>query len=264
MYDCATTHINGYVAGITDNITRLSFGIGYPYTTASHRTGGMWQADTKVCIDGFDKSGTVCTVCQTLTTPYIRVADKLCGIRHNRASLSTVACPGRSTGTAAGRRTTGGRTTGRRSTGTAATGCTVIFAGCRLLLLCSFSCCLFLCFSALFSFFSCFTCSLLCSLFLLDLTDLCRLLTDQGRIFIGLFLSGTDFGSVICAGLLFLFESGIKLLFLILALLFHRNKLSLFVLQITLEGLYILYRSYICLECLAVIVVKLLCVLCFI
>ena len=48
MYDCATTHIDGYVAGITDDITRLSFGIGYPYTTASHRTGRMWQADTKV------------------------------------------------------------------------------------------------------------------------------------------------------------------------------------------------------------------------
>ena len=77
MYDRTTAHVDCYMTGVTDDITRLGLGVGYAHTTASHRTGGMWQADTEVCIYGFDKSGTVRTIGQALAAPYIRVADKL-------------------------------------------------------------------------------------------------------------------------------------------------------------------------------------------
>ena len=98
VYDSAVAHIDRTVAGITDDIAGLGLRVGYSRPHAAQRAGGMGQAHTEFRIHGHNKSGTIRTVCQAGTAPYIGVAHELGSVADHGASLSAV-----SHGTAAGR-----------------------------------------------------------------------------------------------------------------------------------------------------------------
>ena len=74
----------------------------------------MGQGNTEMCVNCFDKSGTVCSVSKTGAAPYIGIAHKLAGvIRHclsgSAGTGRTASAPGR-TSAAVGRTSIVGRT----------------------------------------------------------------------------------------------------------------------------------------------------------
>ena len=86
MDNLPSAHINCHMTGIADNVTWLGILIAH-FTSCPlqcHRT--VWQADSKVGINALDKSGTVRSIGETLAAPYIRVSNKLAGIRYDITS----------------------------------------------------------------------------------------------------------------------------------------------------------------------------------
>ena len=91
MYDRTASEIKCYMTAVADDIARLSLAVGYTVSTGSHRCRAVWQVYTKVCIYRFDKSGTIRTIGQGLTAPYIWVSNKLTSITGYRIASTGVA-----------------------------------------------------------------------------------------------------------------------------------------------------------------------------
>ena len=86
MDNLPSAHINCHMTGIADNVTWLGILIAYFTSGTLQCHGTVWQADSKVGIDTFNESGTICSISQALAAPYIRVSNKLTGIRYYIAS----------------------------------------------------------------------------------------------------------------------------------------------------------------------------------
>ena len=77
MNDRAATDINSNVTTVADDVAWLCICKAYAISNASHSTGAVRKTDTEVCIYTHNETGAVCPVCQTGSTVYIRITDKL-------------------------------------------------------------------------------------------------------------------------------------------------------------------------------------------
>ena len=78
MYNLSAADVKTNVTTVAYKITGLCIcKTTYIITAASLCTGRMWKTDTEVRIYAHGKTGAVCSVCQTGTTIYIWVTDKL-------------------------------------------------------------------------------------------------------------------------------------------------------------------------------------------
>ena len=77
MYDSAVSGKDRYMSGVYDNITGLMVFPAHCYTSGGLSVTGTWQAVSEVRENLLCKSGTVNTVCQAVSSIYIRITYKL-------------------------------------------------------------------------------------------------------------------------------------------------------------------------------------------
>ncbi len=84
MYDGVVSYIDGYMSAVADDVTGRCIGKAHGVSEASHGAGAVGQADTEVGIDAHDKAGAVGAIGQAGAAVFIRIANELAGISHNR------------------------------------------------------------------------------------------------------------------------------------------------------------------------------------
>ena len=77
MYNKAAADIQRHMSLIANQISGLRLLIGYPGSRASLLIGGTGKTVPELLINTIGKAGAVCPVCQTGSTVYIRITDKL-------------------------------------------------------------------------------------------------------------------------------------------------------------------------------------------
>ena len=77
MNDRAATDINSNVTTVAYNLSRLCIRKTYLVSNNASCPGRMWKSYAKCCIYTHNETGAVCPVCQTGSTVYIRITDKL-------------------------------------------------------------------------------------------------------------------------------------------------------------------------------------------
>ena len=84
MYDIPVSYVNPYMACITYDISRLGIGIGYLRSYIAQFPRCTRNRIAFILEYAPYKPGAIRTVCQTRSACYIRIANKLTGIRSNR------------------------------------------------------------------------------------------------------------------------------------------------------------------------------------
>lgn len=87
MDNLSTPHIDGHMAAVANQVSRLSIGIAYFLPVISLLTGGSGQIDTKLLHDVPGEGAAVYTILNVCPAIHIGISDKLSGvIYHVRAA----------------------------------------------------------------------------------------------------------------------------------------------------------------------------------